>query len=163
PALAQVGELYVPTLAAIAARSYGNVMFFAGWIGLLLLLLPRREWDAPHFVVLVGATLLYRYLLTAAGLERTLLIGLLMLPLAAAAAVALCSGDPDFTDIDAGVMVATWLLAALFLSYEAMRFVLLLAPPLGITCGVAVGRLHLVLDRLARTRFAPHATLARGL
>jgi hypothetical protein len=162
-ALAQVSELYAPTLDGIAAQSCGNVAFFAGWIGLLLLLLPRHEWRVPHFAVLVGATLLYRYLLTS-GLGRALVIGLLIVPLAAAAAVALSAGDDaDFADIDAGVIVVTWLLAALFLSYEAIRFVLLLAPPLGIACGVAAGRLHLVLDRQACARWPRHATPARAL
>jgi asparagine N-glycosylation enzyme membrane subunit Stt3 len=160
-ALAQVSELYVPTLGGIAAQSYGDVAFFAGWIGLLLLLLPRRDWRVPHFAVLVGATLLYRYLLTA-DLGRALVVALLLLPLTAAAAVAVSVGDDaDCADIDAGVIVATWLLAALFLSYQAMRFVLLLAPPLGIACGVAAGRLHLVLDRQARARWPRHATPVR--
>ena len=163
-ALAQVSELYVPTLGIIAAQSYGNVIFFAGWLGMLLLLLPRHDWMVPHFAVLIGATLLYRYLLTAAGLGRATLIALLMLPLAAAAAVALRAGDDaDLDDAGAGVIVAAWLLAALLMSYQAARFMLLLAAPLGVTCGVAAGRLHLWLDRQARAQFGPRAALPRLL
>jgi hypothetical protein len=163
-ALALVGELSVPTLGVIVAQSYGRLIFFVGWIGLLLLLLPRGQWREGHFVVLIGGTVLYRYLLTAAGLGRAVLVGLLALPLAAAAALEVSQGDDaDAADADAGVLVAAWLLAALLISYQATRFALLLAAPFGIAAGVAIGRLHLWLDAAARQRFSTGARLPRLL
>ena len=140
----------MPTLGAIAMRSYGYLLFFVGWLGMLLLLLPRHDWEVGHFAVLIGGTLLYRYLLTAAGLTRSTLVALLLLPLAAAVLVDVReSAHADVDDAAAGMVIAAWLLAALLMSYEAVRFVLLLAAPFGIAMGVAAGRLHLWLDRQA--------------
>jgi hypothetical protein len=163
-ALAMVGELTVPTLGVIAMRSYGYLLFFVGWLGLLLLLMPRRGWDVGHFAVLIAGTLLYRYLLTAAGLARSTLIALLLLPLFAAVLVDVLAREPaDADDTSAGMVVAAWLLAALVMSYDALRFVLLLAAPLGIAMGVAAGRLHLWLDRQVCARFAAPGAVPRLL
>lgn len=142
-AFAMVSELAVPNLGAIAAESYGHLLFFAGWLGMLLLLLPRRNWRSGHFAVLIGGTVLYRVLLTAAALPRVLLGALLALPLAGAALVDLREGDErDVETAGAGLLIVVWLLAALLFSFQAVRFVLLLAAPLGIATGVAAGRLY---------------------
>jgi len=141
-ALRMVGELGTPTLGGIAGQSYGNLLFFAGWLGMLLLLLPRRDWRVPHYLVLIAGTLLYRLLLTAA-LPRGALVGLLALPLLAAAVIE--ARDGDEADVDAagvGMLIAVWLLAALYVSFSAARFIMLLAAPLGIATGVAAGRLY---------------------
>ncbi|MEO8602533.1 MAG: STT3 domain-containing protein [bacterium] len=162
PTLETVGELSAMSLGGIAAQSYGVLIFFVGWLGLLLLVLPRRHWLAGHFAVLSGSALLYRYLLTTVGLNNAALVGLLALPLGAALAVDLMRDDAeasqDASDIGAGLVVAVWLLAALLLSYRAVRFMLLLAAPFGLAAGVAIGRLHLALDEWA----TPYGRLARG-
>ena len=163
-ALGLVGELTVPTLGAIAMRSYGYLLFFVGWLGMLLLLLPRHDWDVGHFAVLIGGTLLYRYLLTAAGLGRATLVALLVLPLAAAVLVDVReTARADVDDTAAGMVIAAWLLAALLMSYEAVRYLLLLAAPFGIAMGVAAGRLHLWLDRQALARFGKRSAVPRLL
>jgi dolichyl-diphosphooligosaccharide--protein glycosyltransferase len=159
-----VSELIAPSLGAIAAQSFGALIFLVGWFGMLLLLLPKRRWQAGHFAVLSASALLYRYLLTAAGLPRAVLVGLLSLPLLAALAVDLRDGDEsDTDDLAAGLPVVAWLLGALLLSYQAQRFILLLAAPLGIACGVAVGRFYETLAAAAQTRPATRGPLARAL
>lgn len=141
-ALSMVGELSVPTLGSIAAQSYGHLLFFAGWLGMLLLLLPRRGWHTLHFMVLVAGTLLYRVLL-AAVLPPVALVALLALPLVAAVAVEVREGDDaDLGTAAAGALIAVWLLAALLYAFSASRFIMLLAAPLGIATGVAAGRLN---------------------
>ena len=142
-ALAMVSELAAPGLGAIAAQSYGYLLFFAGWLGMLLLLLPRRQWRTEHFLVLIAGTLLYRALLTTTALAPGVLVAILALPLAAAVLIDVREGDArDLDTAGAGVLIAVWLLAALLVSFRAVRFVLLIAPPLGIATGVAAGRLH---------------------
>jgi hypothetical protein len=162
-ALDTVGELWVPNLGVIAGYSYGALLFFVGWIGLLVLLLPRGEWQVGHFLVLIGGTLLYRYLLTA-QLTRPVLLGLLALPLAAAGALSVAAPrDVDTSQRGAAVLVAVWFVAALYFSFNAVRFVLLLAAPFGLAAGSAVGRLHLWLDaEAARQSWLP-TSLARAL
>ncbi|MGD9764210.1 MAG: STT3 domain-containing protein [Candidatus Binatia bacterium] len=150
---AYVGELSLPSLGAIAAQSYGFLLFFVGWLGMLLLLLPRGRWRTGHYVVLIGGTLLYRYLLTATGLSHAALVALLALPLAAAALVLVREGnEADAEDAAAGMIVVAWLLAALLMSYRGMRFILLLAGPFGIAASVAIGRFHAWLVQLTHAR-----------
>ncbi len=140
-ALSLVGELSVPSLGGIAVHAYGALLFFVGWLGMLLAVLPRGTWQTGHFLVLIGGTVLYRLLLTASGIGAWTLAGLLALPLAAAVAVQVRTGDDADAEAAAlGLVVAIWLLAALVMAYDAARFVLLLAAPLGIATGVAAGR-----------------------
>lgn len=141
-ALALVGELSAPSLGGIAAQSYGALLFFAGWLGMLLAVLPRGAWQVGHFAVLITGTILYRLLLGPTGLGAAALAALLALPLAAAVVVQARAGTAEEADDAArGLLVAVWLLAALMMAYEATRFVLLLAAPLGLATGVAAGRL----------------------
>jgi len=163
PTLDSVGELTAMSLGAIAAQSYGALIFFVGWLGLLLLVLPRHQWSAGHFAVLSASALLYRYLLSAAGLGNTALVALLALPLGAALLIDVQRDDaPEVREIAAGLLVAVWLLAALLLSYRAVRFTLLLAAPFGLAAGVALGRLHLAVDEWA-TRYGRAARAATAL
>lgn len=157
-AMAMVSELAAPGLGAIALQSYGYLLFFAGWLGMLLLLLPRAGWRTEHFLVLIAGTLLYRFLLTTTALSPGALVGVLAVPLAAAAVIAARDGDErDLETAAAGLLIAVWLLAALLVSFRAVRFILLLAPPLGIATGVAAGRLHAWLVAEARDRLGDSA------
>ncbi|MDX2167966.1 MAG: STT3 domain-containing protein, partial [Deltaproteobacteria bacterium] len=135
-----VSELRTPNLGAIAAQSFGAMVFLVGWFGMLLMLLPRRRWQAGHFAVLSVSALLYRYLLTANALPRLALVALLVAPMLAALVVDLRDGEPqDVDEVAAALPLVAWLLAGLLLSYEGLRYILFLAAPLGIACGVAIG------------------------
>src|SRR5262249_15334782 len=74
--LATVSELSHSGLAGIANGVGGALFCFVGWLGLLLLVLPRRGWGPAHFAVLIGGTLLYRGLLAAPEMSRAVLLGL---------------------------------------------------------------------------------------
>jgi len=142
-ALGTVAELSRPNLASIAAFMGGIVAFFVGWLGLLVLMLPRRGWQWWHFVVLIAGNYLYRYLLTAPQLSRAVLVGLLALPLAVA--MALCAFTDEGaaeTEQGAALTIVLWFVAALFLSFDGLRFVMLLVPPFAIACAAAIGRLY---------------------
>lgn len=161
-ALSLVSELAVPSITNIAAQSFGELLVFIAWIGVVLLFLPRRNWRVGHFAVLTGAALLYPWLLRDTGLARTTVVALLCVPLAAAVLVdALDTESSGADDAVIGMLIAAWLLAALLMAYEASRFIILLAAPMGIACGVAVGRLHLWFDHQARAGFGTSALLPR--
>ncbi|HSQ00322.1 MAG TPA: STT3 domain-containing protein [Candidatus Dormibacteraeota bacterium] len=139
--LGTVAEAAVPTLADIAKLVGGQVVFFAGWLGLLLLVLPRRGWRVRHFAVLLGGNSLYRYLLHAVTLTRTELVAWLAAPLVVAVPMQAAAADDD-QDAATAMTVVLWFLAALYLSYEAVRMVLLLVAPFGLALGAALGRLY---------------------
>lgn len=153
-AIATVGELIRPDLRRIADMTGGTAYFFVGWLGMVLLLLPRKGWQGWHFALLVGANYAYRYLLVGGTPSRGWLIVLLALPLLVAVVAQARNEEPaaDTSRADPGaVYTITWFLAALFLAFDGVRFVMLLAAPFGIACGVAIGRLYEWTDRfLAR-------------
>jgi dolichyl-diphosphooligosaccharide--protein glycosyltransferase len=161
---ASVTELANVDLSEIAAYTWGAVPFFIGWLGLLVLLLPRSRWTTAHFLVFIGGTLLYRFLIVAPGLGRVVLLLLLALPMVAATLVYVVAEDTEGHEPDRGAetVVAVWFLGALFLSFGAIRFVMLLAAPFGLMFAVAVGRFHDVAAG-ATTRLAgSRAVLARA-
>jgi len=142
--LSTVGELELPDPRRISGSLGHTVYFFAGWLGILVLWLPRKRWRLWHLGVMVGGTLLYYYLLNGPQLQRSVLMALLSLPVAIGIILAATAGRPP-ADVGTALLLATWFVAALYLSYGGLRFILLLVAPAGIACGVAVGRLHLWL------------------
>lgn len=146
--LSTVSELVPPDLQIISDRLGQPVYFLAGWLGLLVLWLPRKRWRLWHFGIMVGGTLLYYYLLNGPQLERSVLVALLSLPAVIGVFLAATGGRPP-ADIGTALLLTTWFVAALYLSYGGLRFILLLVAPAGIACGVAIGRLHLWLTWLA--------------
>ena len=156
-ALITVGELLKPNLGAIAVAQ-GTVFFlFVGLLGLLLLMLPKHAgWPWRYVSLLLGGSVLYRYLITAPGLSRSMTIGLIAVPLAAALVLHLAD-QRDSDDVDGGTwIVVCWFLAGLYLAFSGVRFFILMAPPLGIAIAVAAGRLYAEgrdLARRTKTRY----------
>jgi dolichyl-diphosphooligosaccharide--protein glycosyltransferase len=152
-----VAELTRPNLGRIASYMAGNLVFFIGWLGLLVLLLPRRQWQWWHFIVLIAGNFLYRYLLTA-DVGHVALVVLLLLPLLVAMLLYVFADDEAAAgERDAGLIVAVWFLAAIFLSYRGLRFIMLLVPPAAIAFAVAIGRLQQFLSALLATRRLAYA------
>ncbi len=164
-AFATVAELVHPGLEGVARVMGGPLYFFVGWLGLLLLLLPRRDWRPAHFAVLIAGTLLYRWLLAVPELGRTALLALVALPLGVALVV---SVRDEHGDAERGtrLLVVVWFLATLFLAWVWMRFTFLLVAPFALSFGVAIGRLLEWLENLATARrpaLAPAARVAGWL
>ncbi len=138
---AAVAELARPDLQRISGVIADVPTFFIAWLGLLVLLLPRRGWQWWHFALLIGGNYLYAYLVTRPNPGRPLLLVLLALPLAAAILISLLDRDRTETaDRSANILVVGWFLAALFLAFDGLRFIMLLVPAFGIAFGVAIGR-----------------------
>jgi dolichyl-phosphooligosaccharide-protein glycotransferase len=162
-ALSTVAELSLPSLSNIATFMDSIQFFFIGWLGLIVLVLPRRHWRWWHFAVLIAGNYLYRYLLSAQALPRSALVALLALPLAAAIALhVFADEDTAGSEPGAGLIVIVWFLATLLLSYRGLRFVMLLVPPFAIAFAVAVGRLEQWLSSRASALPARYQGVARA-
>lgn len=162
---AAVGELRSIGLGEVAVWLGGRVHLFAGWIGLLLMLLPRREWRPQHFATFVVGIVLYRLLFSIAASpesspSRLLLVGLLAAPLFAA--IVLYAIDArDGARRRACISIVAWFAAALFLSLGSVRFMLLLVPPFAVAIAVGIDRLRgLVFDGLATSSGVPRVLAA---
>jgi hypothetical protein len=158
-----VAELARPNLGRIASFMSGNAIFFVGWLGLLVLLLPRRHWQWWDFVVLIAGNFLYRYLITA-NIGEVALVVLLVVPLLVAMLLYTVADDAaDADERTAGLLVVVWFLAAIFLSYRGLRFVMLLVPPFAIAFAVAIGRLQQVLSAALAARRWHYGRYLQGL
>jgi asparagine N-glycosylation enzyme membrane subunit Stt3 len=156
--LATVSELSHSGLTGIANSVGGALFCFVGWLGLLLLVLPRRSWRPAHFAVLIAGTLLYRGLLAAPEMSRPVLLGLVALPLVAALVVSI--GEDDDEERGARLLVVVWFLATFLLAWAWVRFTILLVVPFALAFGVALGRLTSWIEQAVAGPWRPAARVA---
>lgn len=141
-----IGELR-PMALQNTANAMGHTLLACGLVGLLLLFLPER-WDRRHMALFVAGTAWYWVSVSAIEPGRLLAVAILAAPLGAAL---LLGGDANEDDTGrwlAAASLAVWFLGAVYLAYNGARYLLLLAPPLGISCAVLAGRLQVAVARL---------------
>lgn len=153
-ALATVGEMARLGLDGIAGFMGGRLLFLVGWLGLWLLALPPGAWRGWHWALLVVGGGLGLVLVYGRDPGRAALFVLLLAPAVAALLFAmLAADDAEETDTAAAFLMILWFVGALCLAYGGLRYIMLLAPPFGIACGAAVGRLYQRLSRIAQARW----------
>jgi hypothetical protein len=141
-ALTRVAELAPLRWSAIVRATGGAAVFFGSLVGLLLLFLPGDRWRWWHRAILGGGALVYGYGLIGIEPSRTAAVALLSAPLGAALIAQWGSdAEPPAARRGGAFVVVVWFLAAVVTAYDGRRFVLLLAPPVGIACAVVAGRL----------------------
>lgn len=143
-----VGELYSPTMTEVAAWFGGRLPLFGAWLGLVLMLLPRRDWAQYHFIVFIAGVLLYRLLFALEQQSRQLMVAAIALPLVTA--LGLYAADSrDGARRRAAISIVVWFLGSLFLGLGARRFLLLMVLPFAVAVAVAADRLLGSVERLA--------------
>ncbi|HVM97697.1 MAG TPA: STT3 domain-containing protein [Candidatus Acidoferrales bacterium] len=158
--MATVDELRKSDLAFIGDQTFGPLYLFVAFVGILLMALPSRRWTWVHLVLFGGGTVLYGWLLQAA-LEPVPTLFLSILPLAAGLLSVVLQGDAaDLDGLAASLMVIFWWLGTLFVSFGGVRFILLLAPSMGVAVGVVVGRAYELAVRLSQRLPVPLHRLA---
>ena len=136
-----VAELAPPNLGYMKAVMGGRLYFFASLLGLMVLALPKTRWRLYHFALLGGAAIL-DWRLVNSNLGRVRMLALLTAPLAAAILIETILDQDKADDRGAALMVIVWYLSALFLSYQAVRLVMMLVPAFALAFAVALGRSH---------------------
>ncbi len=138
-----VAELVKPDRAGIITLMGGPLLFLGSFIGLIVLLLPKRGWAWTHWSVLITAGVSALLICSISGLSQAVTLGLLSVPLAGALVVYVF-GDPVPGDIDrAGpLVISVWFLGGLFIAYGGVRFLLLLVAPFSLALSAAAGRLY---------------------
>ena len=159
--LATVNELKGTDLGIVIDSSFGTGGFAAALVGALLLLLPRTTWQRIDTAVFLAGASLYVALATHPQWSAAVTLSLVALPLGVAIALQLWHGE---SIPGAALIAVVWLVAGLYASFHAARFLMLLGPGLGIGIGVAIGRLYeraagLVDRATSRPSAALHAVL----
>jgi hypothetical protein len=139
--LGLVAELEPIDLRRLTALVGGNGMVVWGWLGIVLLLLPRAGWRTEHRAVLAGALLAGAWCLRAGIDDSRASLLILGAPLVAALLVSFRADDVDRPSRAAGVALLLWFAGGSYAVYGGVRFYVLAAPPVGIACAVVVGRL----------------------
>ncbi len=154
---ASVGELRSMTLGDVAGWMGGQPYLMVGWLGVVLMLLPRRDWRTFHYAIFLAGVVSYRLLLLASDQSRWF-IALVLASTLVAAVVSYAADPREGARRRAAIAIAVWFLAALFLGLGAIRHLLLLALPLAVAVAVAADRLRGWVVGLA----AAAAPAARG-
>jgi dolichyl-diphosphooligosaccharide--protein glycosyltransferase len=163
-----VAELTGANLRGITGVLGGAPYLIAGWVGMLLCVLPTRGWDwRDAAVVGVGVLAYPGVLVDPAETSQTTLAGVLALPLAAGC-VRMALVPRDEPSAGGALIAAVWFVVTLALAFEGQRYVMLLAPAFGLVFGVALGRLSALVVTLAAVRatspvVAPLAFVALAL
>jgi hypothetical protein len=150
--LTTVGELVQPDLWAIMESVGGPFFFYGGLLGLLLMVLPNRRWRWYHWAVLLGSVACYGSLLTRNTPGRVATLGIVVLPLVCGLSLRLFDEKEPDTDLGPALLVIVWFLAALYVAYGGIRFLLQMGTVFGVAFAVAVGRLYAWPSRLIQER-----------
>lgn len=141
--LTTVAELNKASFQQAVGTMGGPLLFFAALIGLLLMILPRKNWGWQQYGTLALGALIFIYLLNTDSLGKYQTLALLALPIALAVVAAmLTSRGSEGMHIAAALIVLTWFLATVYTSYSGVRFILLMVPAFGIAFAVAEGRVY---------------------
>jgi 4-amino-4-deoxy-L-arabinose transferase-like glycosyltransferase len=146
---ATIGEL-VPVDVGMFGRALGPLGLALGVLGAPLAIAPR---DRLQFWRLVAAMALAA-LLVLAGMQldlgrEAMLAGLAVVLAAGVFALWIGRPEPLTAPQIAALLVSVWLAATLITGSQAQRFVILVAVPLGLSAGVAVGLAASGLSQLA--------------
>ncbi len=136
-----VEELKTPTLGRMVEALGGMLVFAAAFLGPTFLLLPRRRWRPVHWLVLLVGAAAVAWVASRAELGRTaFLAGLVVPPLLAALAYIFDrSPRPGAARRSAAVLLLAWCGAGAWWGVDAIRFLLLMAPPFGVAAAAAGG------------------------
>lgn len=148
---ATIQELREVGLQTFARSTGGDLFLLAALIGAVLLALPENKLGRPSAVWLTGTAALFTLLvLRDAGRPPTL--ALLVSSIAVAIAVRLFARN----ERPGGAQLITiiWFIGALYAAWAGIRYVIVLAVPLGLCAGVAFGRLATAAGAVLRARLA---------
>ncbi len=121
-----------------------------GLVGLLLAFFPRDKWRLWHYGLLfAGVGLDFNALFIEPPDGRIEMAAIVAAPpLAAVLLIILERRKPDATH-GLAVILLLWFLAALYVSYGGIRYILFLAPPFSLALAAGVGRLFQWLQGLS--------------
>ncbi|MBI3782779.1 MAG: hypothetical protein HY270_05185 [Deltaproteobacteria bacterium] len=138
-----VEELQKANLLLLATATYGLPYLFLALLGIVLLFLPRQRWSQAHVVIFAVGAGICGWLTQQETLGALPVLALLSLPVLAALQMLITRGErTEQMRCGASAIVVIWWFSTFFASFRAIRFILLLAPSLGIAIGVAIGRAH---------------------
>jgi hypothetical protein len=160
-AVSEVGRL----LPIDVARSMGGLLVFcAGWLGLLSLVMPLDRPKPRHIAISVSVLAVFFarfYFLAAANFPNTIFVLLLAAALAAELIVRAWKKEPLETGEAVAVLTLIWFFTALYQVFIAVRFLMFVAIPFGFALGAFAAGLGTVFERLFSKAFPRRQAFAR--
>ncbi len=135
-------------------------LMFASFFGVVLLVLGPRPWKPMNwgFFAVAAAVVAYASVNAPRG---SIAAGALVFAPALAAAVGAIPGDRRRDDLErGGIVILMWLAIAFVFGTRANRFVMLLAPPVGVAVGALARWIYSVITELLAPRIGRQPALA---
>jgi asparagine N-glycosylation enzyme membrane subunit Stt3 len=163
--LKAVSELGQMLPVEVAQSMGGFVIFFAAWLGLISLVLPRRRLQIRHIVVSVWVLAVFivdYYLFAETDLRKTIFLFLFSAPFAAELSIRAWKNEPVEGDEAAVVLILLWCFASLDQLFDGARFIMFLAIPFGFALGSFAERVRALLQTLFARTLSRRAAWARA-
>ena len=150
-----VTELLPSDLAIIVDSFWGGLLFCGSLLGLLVLLLPKADWRWRHWLLLGGGCGIFAFLVLATPTEQRMALRLAAVPFLGAGLSVLFDTDArERVPLGLALIVIGWFFAAWSLSYQGIRFLILLAPPFAVADRRANTKFHCPTTRICLFRLA---------
>ena len=141
-----VAELNRASPEQIIGSIGGQILFFIAMLGLLLAILPIKNWKKENYIVLgIGTFLTIIAIRFSTDIARAIGIdpgfvftALLVLPLALGFLQIMF--DKHEINVPFALFVSIWFTVAVFASTQGVRFLLLLVPPFAIAIAISFGK-----------------------
>ena len=164
--LTTVAELNEGSINAIVNSIGGYFLFFIGLIGLLLAISKKdrlTKFDIAYLIGGIGYYGLLTYIIKTGFINSILsiLIGI-TLPIAIRLAVLIYKKDSSY-DFKLTILLALWIMSAIFASIRGIRFTLLLAPAFSVVFGVALGNGYSYILKLLTKELKVHKAIGSSI
>ena len=148
-AYSTVSELSRPLASDLAMFMGGTIVLFAGWLGLLCLILPQKRLEKRHILIIVWTLALFAARYVWLGYDaawKTTFIAAFAAPFAAELLYRAWKNEPDETNDPVALLVLVWFFASLYQVFGGVRFLIIFAVPFGFALGALAGRVRELLQ-----------------
>ena len=146
--LTTVAELNRPSVEQIINNTGGPLLFALAFVGLLMTLLPLKNWKPSDHALFWGGVAsvtlamgdVSTNLASSLGVDYSITFTLLLMAPFVAGFVMRLFDDRDF-NIAMAMAISVWFVVMSYTSTQGMRFLLLLVPAFAIALGISLGRI----------------------
>ncbi|MBN1275005.1 hypothetical protein JXA12_01830 [Candidatus Woesearchaeota archaeon] len=155
-----VAELNRASLDTIVNQIGGSIYFYLACLGVIITLLPVKQFKTKDWAVLSGGAVIYLLLLTKPFLQGNPYVYLALLLVPVAIGLLLHLKDDRNIDIKYAIFLVIWFAGTIYASTQGVRFILLLVPAYAVAFGILIGQLYKTVTAWSEQQFdTPQAWL----
>lgn len=166
-----VAELNPASFSQIISSVGGTIVFLIAMISLVFLVLEYTPSNSKQKLY-KRLVLIFSFIWTILFVNNTftfiaannpfLFVGLLFLPVALAMALALINGNSSIK-IFMSMLLSIWMAGTIYMSFNGVRFILLLAPAFAISAGIGLYYIYIVCNNFFEKELKPKSNIGKQL